>query len=90
MFVDHGYYMGGMHAFWWLFWLILVVAFAYAVRSPERRSRRSTRESPLEILQRRFAQGEMSPEAYEQAKALLERDAGNERSDASSLRSGTS
>lgn len=47
MFFDHGYYMGGMHAFWWLFWLVLVVAFVYAARSPAGRTGRSTRESPL-------------------------------------------
>jgi putative membrane protein len=85
MFFDHGYYMGGMHAFWWLFWLVLVVAFVYAARSPAGRTGRSTRESPLEILQRRFAKSELSPEAYEQAKALLERDAGKVKSDESSL-----
>lgn len=85
MFFDHGYYMGGMHAFWWLFWLVLVVAFVYAARSSARRTERATRESPLEILQRRFAKGELSPGAYEQAKALLERDAGKTKGNESRL-----
>jgi putative membrane protein len=76
MYFDHGYYMGGMHAFWWFFWLILVVVLAIAVWSPRRGARRTERESPQELLQRRLAKGEITPEAYEQAKALLDRDTG--------------
>ncbi|MFM2262637.1 MAG: hypothetical protein RI959_1313 [Pseudomonadota bacterium] len=75
MFNEYGYYMGGMHTFWWLFWLILAVALVYAVWPPERRTGRSKREAPLEILQRRLALGEITPEAYEQTKSLLDRDA---------------
>jgi putative membrane protein len=76
MWFEHGAYMGGMHAFWWLFWLVLVVAVVVVLWSPRQRSRRSGHESPHELLQRRLAKGEISPEAYEQAKALLDRDAG--------------
>ena len=24
MFYDGGYYMGGMHGLWWLFWVVLI------------------------------------------------------------------
>ncbi len=72
MYVDHGTYMGGMHTLWWIFWLILVVALLYTGWSP--RQRRGQRETPHELLQRRLARGEISPEAYEQIKALLDRD----------------
>ena len=76
MFFDHGYFMGGMHALWWIFWLVVVVA-VIAFWAPSRRRRSSDADSsPLDILQRRLARGEITPEAYEQAKALLERDAG--------------
>ncbi len=75
MFLDHGYYMGGMHAIWWVFWLILVVVLVVTVWSPQQRARRTERESPLKLLQRRLANGEITPEAYEQAKSLLDRDA---------------
>ena len=74
MFMDRGYYMGGMHTFWWIFWLILVIFVVYAVWSPQQRSRQSERESPHELLQRRLAKGDITPEAYEQAKELLDRD----------------
>ena len=72
MYADHGTYMGGMHALWWVFWLILVLALLYTGWSP--RQRRSHRETPHELLQRRLARGEISPEAYEQTLALLDRD----------------
>ena len=74
MFFDHGYYMGGMHAFWWVFWLILVVVLVVAVWSPQQRAMRTDRESPHQLLQRRLANGDITPEAYEQAKSLLDRD----------------
>jgi putative membrane protein len=72
MYFEHGAYMGGMHTLWWIFWLILVVALLYTGWSPQQR--RGHRESPYELLQRRLARGEISPEAYEKAKALLDRD----------------
>jgi putative membrane protein len=76
MFFDHGYFMGGMHVIWWVFWLIVAVAII-AIWSPGRGRRSSDADAaPLDILQRRLARGEITPEAYEQAKALLDRDAG--------------
>ncbi len=68
-------YMGwsfiGMHALWWLFWIALIVVF-FALIEPVPRSR--PRMSPLEILQRRYAAGEISDKEYEERKARLERD----------------
>jgi putative membrane protein len=75
MFFDHGYYMGGMHAFWWVFSLILLVVLVVVVWSPQQRAQRTDRESPHQLLKRRLARGEINPEAYEQAKSLLDRDA---------------
>lgn len=75
MFSEYGYYMGGMHSFWWFIWLVLVIVLWFTVLSPEKRSRRRDPETPLEILQRRLARGEITPEAYEKTKALLDRDA---------------
>lgn len=76
MFFDHGDFMGGMHAMWWVFWLVVALVVSLAVWSPQRRHRPSgDGASPLDILQRRLARGEMTPEAYEQAKAILDRDA---------------
>ena len=63
----------GMHAFWWLFWIALVVAiFALARGDAEKQKRK--RETPLELLQRRYAAGEISSEEYAERKAKLEAD----------------
>jgi putative membrane protein len=64
----------GMHAFWWAFWVIgLVVLFAVA--TPVRRTTwRELGATPLSVLQRRYAAGEISTAEYEERKAVLERD----------------
>ena len=63
----------GMHAFWWLFWIGLVVAiFSMAEVTPKSKMRK--RETPLELLQRRYAAGEISSEEYAERKAKLEAD----------------
>lgn len=40
----------------------------------QRRSVQAHRETPLEVLQRRYAAGEISTEEYDEHKARLERD----------------
>ena len=75
MLYDGGYSMGGMHGLWWLFWIGLIgVLVFYRWGSPNDK-RRPLRESPLDVLKRRLASGEIAPEQYEQRKALLDRDA---------------
>ena len=75
MFYDGGYSMGGMHGLWWFFWLALIgVLVFYGWGSPSAKHRRP-RETPLDVLKRRLASGEIAPEQYEQRKALLDRDA---------------
>lgn len=58
----------GMHVFWWLFWIAVIVVFVFSI-TPVPRSRR--RETPLEVLQRRYAAGEVSTKEYEERKAKL-------------------
>ncbi|MFZ5874906.1 MAG: SHOCT domain-containing protein [Nitrospirota bacterium] len=61
----------GMHVFWWLFWIVLILAvFSSLVPVPRQRAR----ETPLQILQRRYAAGEISTQEYEERKQRLERD----------------
>lgn len=73
MFRDYEY-MVGMHAFWWVFWVVVVIALAVWGRgdSPARRDR--LRETPHEMLRRRLANGEVNAEEYEKRKAILDRD----------------
>lgn len=76
MLYDGSYFMGGMHGLWWIFWVVLIGAIVFAGWGRHGGQRDRTRETPHEVLQRRLASGEISPEEYEKRKALLDRDAG--------------
>lgn len=63
----------GLHAVWWLFWVLLIVAvLAYLL--PGARSRSQPGETPLERLQYRYANGEITAAEYEERKKKLEQD----------------
>lgn len=65
-----GHYWG-MHLFWWVFWIaIIVLLFSFATPVPKTWAR----ERPMEILQRRYAAGEISTEEYEERRGKLLRD----------------
>jgi putative membrane protein len=68
-----GWTFAGMSFLWWLFWVILIVAF-FALATPVPRRQARHRLGPFEILQRRYAAGEISTAEYEERKALLLRD----------------
>ena len=76
MYFGDGFYMGGMHGLWWLFWIVLIAAVFYATWGRASGGRRGSRETPHEVLRRRLASGEIDAQEYEQRKALLDRDAG--------------
>ncbi|MDP3651791.1 MAG: SHOCT domain-containing protein [Rhodoferax sp.] len=73
MFHDYGY-MVGMHTFWWFFWVVVVIAIVFWGRGDSWARRQRPRETPHELLQRRLANGEISPEEYEKRKVILDRD----------------
>jgi putative membrane protein len=75
MYYGEGYMMG-MHGFWWLFWALAVVAGIVLFWGSGRPSQSSARprETALELLRRRLAGGEITPQDYETRKALLDRD----------------
>lgn len=69
----HG--MWGMHVGWWVFWIILIALGIWFITSARMRvpsSPPGREESPLEALKRRYANGEISTEEYEERKARLE------------------
>lgn len=68
-FIDGGVW--GMHFLWWLFWLVLIGIF-FGTRTSQ--PRHKARETPLQILQRRYAAGELSTQDYEERKKTIERD----------------
>lgn len=59
MYFGDGYYMAGMHAFWWFFWILLVLVGILGFQPRYRKPGDLTRESPHEILRRRLALGVM-------------------------------
>lgn len=77
MHLIEGGWFWGMHLFWWLFWFLIISAF-FSVLTPV--PRHKARETPLQILQRRYAAGEITTEEYEHRKERLERDAPPARS----------
>jgi putative membrane protein len=67
--MDYNDYYLGMSAIWWVIWLILLFwIFAVPYDIPGQRSRK---DSPLEILKKRFANGQMTKEEFEAQKDIL-------------------
>lgn len=65
--IDYGFW--GMHLFWWLFWVVFMfVIFGLLTPVP----RHKVRDMPLQILQRRYAAGEISTQEYEERKGRLQ------------------
>ena len=64
-----GYHYGGMHLIWWIIWVVLIFwIFATPYEIPGARKRK---DSPLDILQKRFAGGSITKKEYEERKAIL-------------------
>ena len=68
-----GLFFGG--GFMWIFWIILlviIVMIAKGLLSNPPGSAPPTNESPMDILKRRYAQGEIDEEEFERRKKGLE------------------
>ncbi|MBX3608802.1 MAG: SHOCT domain-containing protein [Hydrogenophaga sp.] len=74
MFYDHGY-MAGMHLGWWLVWLVIGVGVFLVLRnsgtSRDASQGPTPPDTPMDILKRRLASGDITPEEFEQRAALL-------------------
>jgi len=63
-----GHYFG-MHLFWWIIWIILLFwIFAIPDDIPGQRKKLN---SPLDILKKRYAEGEIDSVEYEERKNML-------------------
>ncbi|MDX1795994.1 MAG: SHOCT domain-containing protein [Hydrogenovibrio sp.] len=70
----YGYSMWhAMGAGMWLFWVffLIVVFVLYKVVTSKAERHESERESPLDILEKRYARGEISKEEFEERKQTL-------------------
>ncbi|MFT5933920.1 MAG: putative membrane protein [Hydrogenophaga sp.] len=73
MFDDGGYMMGGVHGLWWILLLVVQISFVViCVWGQPGVRRQDSRDTPLDVLKRRLASGELLPEEYEKRKALLD------------------
>jgi putative membrane protein len=66
-----GWGFWGMNIVWWLFWIVAIAVF-FSLATPVPRSRwRERRETPLDVLQRRYAAGELTTAEYDERRARL-------------------
>ena len=71
MYHNYGEYWG-MHWIWWILWIIFIIwVFATPWDIPGQRNKKDT---PLDILKKRFANGEINKEEYEEQKTILKQD----------------
>ena len=69
------YHFWGMHFIWWFVWLSLLFwIFATPYDIPGQRIRR---DSPLDILKKRFASGKITKEEYEEHTKIILHDSMN-------------
>ncbi len=63
----------GMMGVMWLFWILLIVLVGWGLYRlfTTRSTSKSNRETPLETLQRSYAEGKVSTEEYEERKRKL-------------------
>ena len=67
---DHTMGFGG--GFMWIIWILLIAVIAWLVVAISRQGRSSGEPSPREILDRRYARGEIDKETYERMKDELD------------------
>lgn len=68
MHLDDGHF-GGMHLIWWIVWVVVLVwIFILPYDIPLQRTKK---EDPLDILKRRFAEGEITKEEFEEFRKSL-------------------
>ncbi len=69
---NDGYHFGGMHFGWWFIWgIMLFWIFATPYDIPGQRRKK---DSTLDILQKRFASGQITNEEYQEKKKIIEDD----------------
>jgi putative membrane protein len=68
----HGFAFWGMDMIWWIVWILLMFwIFATPYKIPGQRYRPDT---PLDVLQKLFASGEITTEEYNERKKILRND----------------
>ncbi|MDQ6764080.1 MAG: SHOCT domain-containing protein [Bacteroidota bacterium] len=80
-----GYHFWGMHLIWWFIWgifLFWIFFTPYNIPGQQRK-----RESPLDIIKRRYNNGEINQEEYQEMKNVLESDSVNLKAELTDINS---
>lgn len=65
----YNHYFVGMHFFWWIIWIIIIIwIFVTPWDIPGQRKK----DTAMEILKKRLANGEISIEEFEEKKKILQ------------------
>jgi putative membrane protein len=67
--MNHENYHWGMHLTWWILWCVLLIwVFATPYKIPGQRFKKDT---PLDILKKCYASGEINKDEYFEKKSIL-------------------
>ncbi|OFZ54635.1 MAG: hypothetical protein A3D92_22590 [Bacteroidetes bacterium RIFCSPHIGHO2_02_FULL_44_7] len=70
MYMHESYHFWGMHFFWWIVWIIMLIwIFATPYKIPGQRTKG---DAPIDILKKRFALGEIGIDEFQERKKHLE------------------
>lgn len=70
--MDYGHFMGFGGGFMWIILLLLIALVVWLVLGVSNRERSSSQTSAREILDRRYARGEIDHDTYERMKRDLD------------------
>ena len=73
----HNWMWGGGFWFGWIFWIVIIGAVIWLIISQSGKNRYQNQinphlESPLDIIKKRYAKGEISKEQFEEMKKDLQ------------------
>ncbi len=65
----NNYEFWGMHFGWWILWVVFLLwIFATPYNIPGQKTKKDT---PLDVLDKRFASGEINKQEYQEMKSLM-------------------